>query len=135
MSPAKVWPLRVSSALLGEAISVCVHGFEPPSRNAADKMHWSKRHKLTQDIQLMLRSSGPLKKFTGPVTIDYVRTHQSTALDEDNLKASFKPVGDALVRMGVIADDKPAIVHLHAMQTPRMSAGPWFSVSISPRIQ
>lgn len=49
------------------------------------------------------------KKFPGPVDIVYTRycTH---LMDWDNAAASFKHIGDALVKCGIIKDDKPGII-------------------------
>ena len=137
VKPRKVKPkpkldVAVGVALTG-ALVISVGGFEPPSRNACDKMHWSRRHKLTKDIELMLVSRGQLPSFAGPVTIVYSRTCHGAELDEDNLAGSFKAVGDALVRLNVIEDDKPKIVRLVVDQQRRGKGGPSFTLVISQR--
>lgn len=113
---------------------IVVYGIEPPSLNAANKMHHMAKHRLGKDIELMLRSRGPVPQYPGPVSIDYFRTYHSKPLDEtDNLPGSFKLVGDALVRLGVIEDDRREIVQLTCRQGVRGKEGPRFSVCIRPR--
>lgn len=60
--------------------------------------------KLWAEICAQTRDRHP-----GKVTITYTRASVQ-APDWDNLAASFKHIGDALVQAGVIKDDKPRIV-------------------------
>jgi hypothetical protein len=48
-------------------------------------------------------------RILGPVHLTYIRSSVQ-APDWDNLCASFKPIGDALVDNGVIQDDNPKII-------------------------
>ena len=82
-----------------------------PMLNGKDglmRMHWTKRRKL-QEKWAALISSVTNTKLKGRVSITYTRS-SVTAPDWDNLCASFKTIGDALVKNGVIEDDNPHVV-------------------------
>jgi hypothetical protein len=72
------------------------------------RMHYHNRTKLKNKWILLIRSK-TLDKFKGKVTIDYYRS-SVIAPDADNLSASFKFIGDALVANGVIEDDSMDVV-------------------------
>jgi len=71
-------------------------------------MHWSAYEKLLEKWKLLIIATNP-QKFEGTVKITYTRS-SVVAPDWDNLAASFKPIGDALVACGVIEDDNPSVV-------------------------
>lgn len=48
-------------------------------------------------------------KFEGAVVITYAR-YTNKQMDWDNHCASFKHIGDALVKAGIIKDDNPKII-------------------------
>ncbi len=49
----------------------------------------------------------PCPTFTGDVRVTYIRYRtRGPEMDDDNLSASFKDVGDALERIGVVENDK-----------------------------
>ncbi len=72
------------------------------------RMHWTKYRDLLEKWTLLIRAKTK-EKIKGRVSIAYVRS-SVRAPDWDNLCASFKPIGDALVKNGVIEDDNPEIV-------------------------
>lgn len=65
--------------------------------------------KLRDRWILLVKEAAPDISFSGPVIITYTRC-SSRLMDWDNMCASFKVIGDALVRAGVIPDDDPSIV-------------------------
>jgi len=71
-------------------------------------MHYRNYGKLRDSWQLEIRSLTNAK-IKGRVSIDYTRS-SVVAMDWDNLCASFKVIGDALVANGIIEDDNPEIV-------------------------
>lgn len=86
------------------------HAFELkellPSLNVFMRWHYRKRASEFKRIEklcslLIVRPPSPLTKYH----ITFTR-HTQKPLDIDNLVASFKPVMDAIVRAGVIEDDK-----------------------------
>lgn len=89
-----------------------------PGLNGDDglmRLHFSKSEKLKDAVIYAIRKQLPPKKplvFTGKVEIRYIRycVRESTMMDWDNASASFKHIGDALVKCGVIKDDNPRIV-------------------------
>lgn len=91
-----------------------------PSRNVADKMHWSGRHRLrklwTQEIGWALAQQQyrfePLEHAQVSIERRGLRT-----LDPDNLTASVKPVLDSLKANRVIVDDSPKHLELTVTQT------------------
>jgi flavoprotein len=72
------------------------------------RMHYRTYMKL-KDKWIWLIRSRSADKFKGRVTIDYYRS-SVIAPDADNLSASFKPIGDALVTNGIISDDSMKVV-------------------------
>lgn len=83
-----------------------------PSLNVWQRMNRFKRSEIKKKLvflifQQWLKSPEKFKK----VSIDYYRPGH---LDEDNLYSSFKPIGDALVKCGIIPDDGPEFLKLTA---------------------
>lgn len=72
------------------------------------RMHYRTYMKLKEKWVLLIRSVTSAK-VKGRVSIVYTRS-SVIAPDADNLSASFKPIGDALVANGVIEDDSYKIV-------------------------
>jgi Holliday junction resolvase RusA-like endonuclease len=72
------------------------------------RMHYHNKTKLKKKWMLLIRSK-TLYKFKGKVTINYYRSSVMPP-DADNLSASFKFIGDALVDNGVISDDSMDVV-------------------------
>lgn len=114
-------------------VRITVYGTEPPGLNALLRMHWRGRKRRQDDMCLALISRGPVPQIKGPVTVEYFRSYHTVPLDDDNLNASFKLVGDALVSLGIVEDDKPKVLRLVASQGLRQERGPRFSVCITPR--
>jgi Holliday junction resolvase RusA-like endonuclease len=71
-------------------------------------MHFQVYRKLREKWVWLVRSSTKAI-FKGTVKITYTRS-SVVAPDWDNLSASFKPIGDALVDNKVITDDNPKVV-------------------------
>jgi hypothetical protein len=71
-------------------------------------IHFRNYMKL-RDKWVWLIRSATTNKHKGVVKITYTRS-SVMAPDWDNLCASFKPIGDALVSNGVITDDCPTVV-------------------------
>ena len=83
----------------------------PPSLNGKDglmRMHWTKLVTLKKDWVLHILAVNP-QNHEGGVKIRFTRL-STVPMDFDNIGASFKLVGDALVKNGVIKDDSPSIV-------------------------
>jgi len=93
-------------------------GYLAPGLNGKDgllRMHWSRRRALARDLSIWIRCisaslSGCSTPLTGPVLVRYTRRYAKQPMDWDNLGASFKLIGDALVRAGVLADDSPKVI-------------------------
>lgn len=79
-----------------------------PSLNKWQRMHWGKRSKIKEQWQWLIKEQKP-HMHDRPVSITYTRV-STQPMDLDNTAASFKPIGDALVKCGVIEDDSPDIV-------------------------
>jgi hypothetical protein len=71
-------------------------------------MHYRNYMKL-RDRWIALIRNATTHRIAGPVHLTYIRSSVQ-APDWDNLCASFKPIGDALVENGVIRDDNPKVV-------------------------
>lgn len=82
-----------------------------PGLNGSDGLryaHWTKQRRQRQMIRNLVAMQQP-KAHAGPVKLIYTR-RSVRPMDWDNLGASFKYWGDALVKEGVIEDDNPDIV-------------------------
>lgn len=79
-----------------------------PGLNVLKRMHYRNYMKLLEKWTWLIRSVTN-ERFKGRVSIVYTRS-SVIAPDYDNLGASFKPIGDALVKNGVITDDNPHVV-------------------------
>jgi Holliday junction resolvase RusA-like endonuclease len=83
----------------------------PPSLNGKNgllNLHWAKYQKIKKDWIWLVAFAKP-EKHSGKVCITFTR--KSTApMDFDNIGASFKVVGDALEKNGIIKDDSPRTV-------------------------
>lgn len=74
--------------------------------------HWTKIKKVKELFITIIYdhlASGKAFKHPGKVKIKYVG-YKSVLMDWDNFCASFKHIGDSLVKTGVITEDRPAIV-------------------------
>jgi hypothetical protein len=70
--------------------------------------HFRNAKKRKNLYTILCREQNP-NKHPGKVIIHYIG-YKSVLMDWDNFSASFKHIGDALVDLGVIVDDKPSIV-------------------------
>lgn len=68
-----------------------------------------KAAKRRKDRYLIMIMEQTRNRHKGMVNISLVR-HSVTLMDWDNMCASFKHLGDALVKAKVIKDDKPSII-------------------------
>lgn len=108
----------------------------PPSLNTYKGMHPLAQHrlgrKLWADVCTALLAQGHgtrmrvvemkgrrawlglISPATGPRIVRIVRRYRSARyeLDHDNLVGGCKPLVDALVKVGLLADDTPALVHV-----------------------
>lgn len=74
--------------------------------------HWTQWKKLKQLYMTIIydqMAKGVIRKHLGKVKVTYIG-YKSVLMDWDNFGASFKHIGDAMVKCGVIADDKPSVV-------------------------
>lgn len=79
-----------------------------PGMNGDDGLlreHWSERRKRTERYQQLIKAQNP-EPAPSRVTLKYIRK-STLKMDWDNLCASFKCWGDALVKEGVLEDDDP----------------------------
>ena len=82
-----------------------------PGLNGKDGLireHWRKATRR-KDLYYALLKSQTNNKHTGKVIIRYIG-YKLALMDWDNFTASFKHLGDALVKAKIIKDDKPSIV-------------------------
>ena len=82
-----------------------------PGLNGSDGLireHFHAAYKRKERYTLLIMSQ-TRNQHPGPVKISFTRYGQKL-MDWDNMCASFKHLGDALVRAKVIRDDKPGII-------------------------
>jgi len=81
------------------------------SRNQMDKFHWSKKRKIRQDYQILVRNQMTLNKISkvelGAVCTLAIVCCRKRLLDYDNLVGGCKQLIDALTHEGFIFDDAP----------------------------
>lgn len=74
--------------------------------------HWAKIKKQKEVYQTIISQhlrENKIKQHLGEVTIEYIG-YKSRFMDWDNFCASFKHIGDSLVKCKIIADDSPKII-------------------------
>ena len=81
------------------------------SANQRNTMHWATRHKLAKRIHtdlyyLYQASSNKAPEPLQRASVE-ILNNRARLLDPDNLVAGCKPYIDALVKIGVVIDDKP----------------------------
>lgn len=85
-----------------------------PGLNRWQRMHWGKRSKIKEKWQWLIKEQNP-QKHASSVNITYTRV-STQPMDLDNVGGSFKAIGDALVKGGIIEDDSPDIVQSLTVQ-------------------
>jgi Holliday junction resolvase RusA-like endonuclease len=70
--------------------------------------------KVKDQWQWLIKAEKP-DKHDGAVNITYTRV-STQPMDLDNVGGSFKAIGDALVKAGIIEDDSPDIVQSLTVQ-------------------
>jgi Holliday junction resolvase RusA-like endonuclease len=83
----------------------------PPSLNGKDgliRMHWAKKSQLSKTWVWLIHAEN-MNPHLGRVQVEFTRV-STRKMDYDNIRASFKLVGDALVRCGIIQDDSPDFI-------------------------
>lgn len=119
------------------AATLCVvAGIEPYGINQRERWHWRKRHAEKKRIADLLRIAWLMQcgqqSFKGKVRVEYQRSYRAQPMDEDNLASSFKAVGDALVKAGILVNDDPAHLQLKTSQVKRTPGkGPYFAIAVS----
>ena len=124
-------PLSARTVELVDGILIVVQGLEPPSLNGRGgliRADWRARRRRLETLKLVLLAARPPRLYARRCRVHYVRSYAARPLDADNLAASFKLVGDALVSIGVLRDDDR--LELRPAQRPRGGRGPFFTVAI-----
>lgn len=80
----------------------------PPLLNVWQRMHWGKRMKINEEWVWLIKEQA-LKIRPKRAKITFTRVSVRMA-DYDGIGGSFKPVGDALVKCGVLKDDSPLYI-------------------------
>ena len=82
-----------------------------PGLNNSDGLirenHWDA--KIRKDRYFILCLSQRKIRHKGRVTVQFIR-YTIAEMDWDNMCASFKHIGDSLVKANIIQDDKPQII-------------------------
>jgi hypothetical protein len=106
-----MWTLRIDKA--------------SPSQNAFAFSHWRKAKASKDAWKMLIRcAKGFLEvpKATGKRRLTIER-HSSGLLDEQNLIGGAKGIIDNLVQLGLLVDDRPELLELHAKQVKSSRAG------------
>lgn len=89
------------------SITVVLENYLAPGSNQLPRNPF-KRKQMKGQLQWLLRSKIPsslINKKHQKIHVHYIRYSRSQ-MDTDNLYSSFKWIGDALVRLGIVVDDK-----------------------------
>jgi hypothetical protein len=110
-----------------------------PGLNQWERMHWRAREQWKKRcVEYITAYAQDRPQFADKVRITYGRCRRAGAkdMDDDNLYGSFKPLGDALQRLGIIADDGPDHVELVCKQQRVGHGGDWGTwIHIEPENQ
>lgn len=106
-------PIRRLSVDCGRGVEFWLPGLLPAGLNerhgAGRRVAPHVYRRAGENIRSILAAAGPPQALEAPVRVEYVR-FSCQRMDWDNLGASFKHVGDALVRLGYLADDGPDVI-------------------------
>ena len=92
---------------------------QPPGINKLLRMHWAVRKKLQNNLVAELQSAYSCDLIEGPVSVEYTR-RSVRLMDWDNAAGSFKLIGDALVKCGILEDDNPKIIKEFKVEQERV---------------
>lgn len=83
----------------------------PPGLNAIKKMHWAVYRQHRDRWLLLVREAigREMRSYPGKVSVEY-HAYRVQLMDKDNHHGSFKLVGDALVKLGILRDDSPKVI-------------------------
>lgn len=85
-----------------------------PSLNRAHGSHWSRKHKLRKRwgwlVKAALNAAGFWERPKWKRAKVTVERYGARLLDDENLRAGFKPALDALVKEGILLDDNPNVI-------------------------
>jgi hypothetical protein len=90
-----------------------------PSRNAVDKLHWTKRQKLRERWQWLIRAAllnQRLQVQRFPMAQIRIERYSPRKLDDDNFVGGAKQLVDALKHLGFIVDDTAKHVRIEYVQ-------------------
>lgn len=102
----------------GAAITFSIPGRAPAATSPNSRTHWRSKHADGADYGKAVFFSMIAKQEAWDAAIPWQRAHVTVTQravrlrDHDNFIASFKPGLDAIVRAGIIADDKPSVIDL-----------------------
>lgn len=98
--------------------------------------HWAHRMRHNMKWQRDIHKSIGRNKPPKPLTKAMVKYIRASAYepDFDNMVASFKPVQDALVSSGVLADDNPAVIRVEYEWRHAPPKGGYIEVAVSEDI-
>ena len=92
---------------------------QPPGINRLLRMHWAVRKQLQNNLVAEIQSAYPCDLIEGPVCVAYTR-RSVRLMDWDNAAGSFKLIGDALVKCGILEDDNPKIIKEFIVEQERV---------------
>lgn len=85
------------------------------------RIHWTARRALNEQARFCVRAAtGPIRPGLSRVSrVIYTRC-ATRLMDWDNAGASFKPLGDALVKNAILEDDGPAVIEEFVLRQRRV---------------
>ena len=84
-----------------------------PSQNTRDAQHWATRHKETKRVQnLVTYSAHRLPRASGPRCLHVMSYRKQRITDHANLAGGAKGLVDAIVRAGLLVDDKDVMARI-----------------------
>ena len=95
---------------------ITLDDYHAPSLNQWQRMHYMAREREIIRVMDYLVAYGirDMPQFDGKVRVRYVRCRKAgPPMDDDNIAASFKPIGDALERLNVVKNDRDITLEPH----------------------
>ena len=103
-------------------LTITINGLEVPSQNRRDRWHWRQRtkHRTDCEIGIMGAIGGRCTKpFGHKVKLTIVSVRKQRMRDHANLVGGCKSLVDAVVNVGLLADDDDEHVEIEYQQQTR----------------
>jgi hypothetical protein len=103
----------------------------PPSNNEIQRMHWTDQRRLVQTSAAWILCAVPKPEVREFRRVRVrITMHRKRALDPDNAHGAVKPLLDAMVRLGFLADDAVRWLELDVPPVVIERGAPWTEIEM-----